>query len=297
MPKDPGLLAEGKTKLVLTAADPGMCIFRMKDDVTMNDDPDQTIVVPGKGEWSNTTTCCMFDVLRRAGIPVAYVHQLSDNQMIAVRCTMIPLECVARRIARGSYCKRHGVEEGLRFSPPEVEFYLKTSKGVVRHVDGTSRSLPVPMVMKKQQERPLDDPLIANPQDMDMWELLHPQLPFEHHDSSLNIQVKPDTVLPPDVTVELLKTLTREAFLALEDGWETQGCALHDIKFEFGIGVDGNVYLADVVDADSWRLKDPEGDEISKQSARDGAPADIMAAKYSRIAALAISVRQAVCNP
>jgi phosphoribosylaminoimidazole-succinocarboxamide synthase len=76
---------------------------------------------------SGRTTANNFALLSRASIASHFVaHGDSDDTMVVRRCTMIPLEVVTRRIATGSYLKRHPqIPEGQRFDPLLTEFFYK----------------------------------------------------------------------------------------------------------------------------------------------------------------------------
>ena len=130
------LLIEGKTKKIWSVAEnPALIIIENKKDITAFDNPEFTRQFEQKARYATTTTCRVFELLQEAGIPVAYLKQVSDTEFLAPACEMIPLEVVARRYAVGSFLKRHPEftrtenEAPFRFDDLKVEFFLKTTKG------------------------------------------------------------------------------------------------------------------------------------------------------------------------
>lgn len=120
------LLAEGKTKLIYAhPEDAGLAYMVSKDLITAGDGARRNELV-GKSRWSTITTANVFRLLNDEGIATHFVEQISDTTLLVRRCTMLPIEQVMRRIATGSYLKRHPeVSEGTRFEPVLVETFLK----------------------------------------------------------------------------------------------------------------------------------------------------------------------------
>jgi len=120
------LIAEGKTKRVFElAGEPRRVVIESKDDITAGDGARRN-VISGKGGISGRTTANVYAFLNKHGVATHFVEAPDERTMIALRCKMIPLEVVIRRIATGSYLKRNpGVAEGQRFEPVVLEFFLK----------------------------------------------------------------------------------------------------------------------------------------------------------------------------
>lgn len=120
------VLAEGKTKKIITVKNqPGFVLIHSKDRITAGDGARAHDMV-GKAAISNATNGGIYDMLNNAGLRTHYIRNHSDTDFIARHCAMIPLECVTRRIAAGSFLKRNpGVQEGYRFNPPKLEFFFK----------------------------------------------------------------------------------------------------------------------------------------------------------------------------
>jgi phosphoribosylaminoimidazole-succinocarboxamide synthase len=119
-------LAEGKTKIIYAhPGDPRLAVMVQKDNISAGDGARRNTIA-GKGALSGRTAANVFALLNRSGIATHYVEAPEPATMVVRRCQMIPLEVVMRRLATGSYLRRHPeVQEGARFDPPQVEFFLK----------------------------------------------------------------------------------------------------------------------------------------------------------------------------
>jgi phosphoribosylaminoimidazole-succinocarboxamide synthase len=120
------LLAEGKTKQIYAYSDDERLVYIVsKDQITAGDGVRRNEVA-GKARYSTITTANVFRLLNVAGIATHFVDQLDEATLLVQRCTMLPIEHVQRRIATGSYLKRHPeVSEGTRFDLVLVETFLK----------------------------------------------------------------------------------------------------------------------------------------------------------------------------
>ncbi|MPC44315.1 Multifunctional protein ADE2 [Portunus trituberculatus] len=59
-------------------------------------------------------------------IKTSWVRMSGKQNYVARKCHMIPLEWVTRRVATGSFLRRHaGVTEGYTFTPPKLETFFK----------------------------------------------------------------------------------------------------------------------------------------------------------------------------
>jgi phosphoribosylaminoimidazole-succinocarboxamide synthase len=125
-PAPGSLLAEGKTKRIYTyPADERLVYMIGKDQITAGDGARRN-EIEGKSRWSTITTANVLQLLNTHHIATHFVERVDDVTLVVKRCTMLPIEQVQRRIATGSYLKRHHeVQEGTRFDPVLVETFLK----------------------------------------------------------------------------------------------------------------------------------------------------------------------------
>ena len=119
-------LAEGKTKIIYAhPQETSLAVMVQKDAISAGDGARRN-TIEGKGALSGRTSANVFGLLKRQGVPTHFISAPADDQMVVVRCEMIPLEVVMRGCATGSYLKRHPEsDEGQVFDPVLVEFFVK----------------------------------------------------------------------------------------------------------------------------------------------------------------------------
>ncbi len=120
-------LYEGKAKILYKTDSEGILIQHFKDDATAFDGIKKGSI-GGKGRANNLISSRLFRLLEKSGIKTHYIETLSDNEMSVHDVQIIPVETVVRNISTGSLCKRYGLEEGLEFQKPIVEFYYKSDE-------------------------------------------------------------------------------------------------------------------------------------------------------------------------
>ena len=117
-------LYEGKAKKVFATEDPSLVIVSYKDDATALDGLKKGTIV-GKGAINNRMSNYLMKLLEKSGVPTHLVEELNDRETVVKKVSIVPLEVIIRNISAGSFAKRYGVEEGIVFAEPTIEFSYK----------------------------------------------------------------------------------------------------------------------------------------------------------------------------
>ena len=117
-------LYEGKAKKVFATDDPNLVIVDYKDDATAFNGLKKGSIA-GKGVINNVMSNHMFQLLEKQGVPTHFVEQLSERETLVKKVSIVPLEVIIRNISAGSFAKHFGVEEGIVFDEPTIEFSYK----------------------------------------------------------------------------------------------------------------------------------------------------------------------------
>ncbi|MEA5152289.1 MAG: phosphoribosylaminoimidazolesuccinocarboxamide synthase [Oscillospiraceae bacterium] len=120
-------LYEGKAKKVFATDDPELLIVDYKDDATAFNGLKKG-TISGKGVINNRMSNLLMAELEKAGVPTHLVRELSERETLVKRVRIVPLEVIIRNISAGSFAKRYGVEEGIVFDRPTIEFSYKNDE-------------------------------------------------------------------------------------------------------------------------------------------------------------------------
>ena len=117
-------LYEGKAKKVFATDDPELLIVDYKDDATAFNGLKKG-TIKGKGVINNQMSNRLMALLETKGVPTHFVKELSERETLVKKVSIVPLEVIVRNISAGSFAKHYGVEEGIVFDQPTIEFSYK----------------------------------------------------------------------------------------------------------------------------------------------------------------------------
>ena len=277
-------LNEGKTKIIWGVQKAGRVSIESKDDITAGDGAKHDVVI-GKGALANQTTCNVFRLLEKCGVPVAFIEQTDETHFLAEKCAMLPFEVVVRREAHGSYRHRFPhIQKGHVFPRLILEFFAKTSG---RMWDGKSIPMDDPFLdLSLENEVKFYIPHWTDEQKKEKEKtgfegFLVGQKPFLKMPRG-KFLAKTNCI---ESDMKYMGEIAIKTFLIIEKAWQLVGRKLVDFKVEFGRNAAGLLRLADVIDNDSWRvLKD--GKHLDKQLYRDGAAPNEVTAAFQLVAEL-----------
>lgn len=120
-------LYEGKAKKVYATENEEYVIVSYKDDATAFDGTKRGTIV-GKGVVNNQMSNYLMQLLEKNGVPTHFVEEINEREAVVKKVQIVPLEVIVRNISAGSFAKRYGVEEGIVFEEPTIEFSYKNDE-------------------------------------------------------------------------------------------------------------------------------------------------------------------------
>lgn len=115
---------EGKAKKVFETADENLVIVSYKDDATAFNGLKKGQIA-GKGEINNRMSNMLMQMLETKGVSTHFVEELNSRETVVKKVSIVPLEVIIRNVSAGSFAKHYGVEEGIVFDEPTIEFSYK----------------------------------------------------------------------------------------------------------------------------------------------------------------------------
>ena len=120
-------LYEGKAKKVFATDDPEKLIVEYKDDATAFNGLKKG-TIKDKGVINNQMSNRLMAYLEKQGVPTHFVEEINERETIVKKVSIVPLEVIIRNISAGSFAKHYGVEEGIVFDQPTIEFSYKNDE-------------------------------------------------------------------------------------------------------------------------------------------------------------------------
>jgi phosphoribosylaminoimidazole-succinocarboxamide synthase len=120
-------LYEGKAKRLWATEDPNVLRMEFKNDATAFNG-EKKAQFENKGRLNNAISTLIYGFLEKEGVPTHFVRQIDETNVEVKKVEILMVEVIIRNLSAGSFCKRTGLEEGLVFSQPIVEFCIKSDE-------------------------------------------------------------------------------------------------------------------------------------------------------------------------
>jgi len=121
------LLYEGKAKKLFATDEPNVLRMEFKDDATAFN-AEKKARFENKGRLNKAITLLIYRMLEEKGVPTHLVADVDDINILVKKVGILMVEAIVRNAATGSMVRRTGVQEGLRFKKPIVEFSYKSDE-------------------------------------------------------------------------------------------------------------------------------------------------------------------------
>jgi len=221
----------GKSKDIYKK-DENTCILKFKNQMQAADG--RFFLMENKARVLNNINSIIFEFLSKKNIPHHYLGKDDEESFLAKTARPLPLECVVRRFAEGSYLKRN----------PDIETH-HVFEDLVFEVFYKDDELNDPYIQRKEGKLFLYDQTRSI-------------------DASGLIKEVDDIA---GLDWDALGDISKRVFLLLEKELKKVGGILCDFKLEFGL-CQGNLTLIDSIEPDGWRLWD--GDPGNNLDRNDG---------------------------
>ncbi len=243
-------------------------------------------VIKGTGRLREEFCYYFYKLLEKEGIPTHLAPQnaLLDSGLLVKKMDMIPLEIICRFVARGQWTDTHKfpiLKEGVVLDEPILEYCLKWKEkttylpyaqltdrqkkwhSVLSRVKGFQALLLPSFEIK-------DDPRV----NFDMIRALNRYAADARYHGHL--------IETPEEEAEL-RRLGMKVNLLLKEFLAEQGWILEDGKFEIGRDENGLFCVADEYTQDSSRIRDKNGNSLSKDLFRQRRPENEIYDNYAKL--------------
>lgn len=213
-----------------------------------------------KWELSTTITANLFEYLNDLWVKTHYKKQIWKNEILTEKCNMIPIECVFRFVATGSYIKRekyrnweNAIKDWTFLEKPIMELFLKNDV-----VTENWEIFSDPMIEINNNWKPVIINWFISLLNPKTWENLWRVVVIDgngEYMSNLKFSVESENIW--NISQKLLEE-TWKVWDNIKDFYDKVWIDTFDWKVEFWYNQKWEIVLADVIDWDSCRLRKTE---------------------------------------